>query len=119
MPALRNLRNLLIIAAIAALVAFAPGGGNASSAVVTALTIGFLAALGAFAFGLYRQNQLTMSALSDGRRAILFAALGLIALLIAGQDEFWTSGGGTLLWIVLLGGSLAAIWRIWLDASTY
>ena len=32
-----------------------------------------------------RQNQLTLAALSDGRRAILYGALGLIALLIAGK----------------------------------
>ena len=70
-------------------------------------------------FVLSRQNQLTLATLTDGRRAILYAALGMLALLIAGSDELFSSGGGTLLWIVLLGASVAAIWRIWIDANTY
>ena len=45
---------------------------------------------------LSRQNQLTLATLSDGRRAILYGALGMIALLIAGSDELFSTGGGTL-----------------------
>ena len=116
---MRAIRNVLIIAGLAAVVAFAPGGGNGANTVMTALTMGFLVALVAFAYELYRQNQLTLTALSDGRRAILFAALGLIALLIAGTDEFFASGGGTLAWVLLLGAAVAAIWRIWLEANSY
>ena len=116
---MRAIRNVLIIAGLAAVVAFAPGGGNGANTVMTALTMGFLVALVAFAYELYRQNQLTLTALSDGRRAILFGALGLIALLIAGTDEFFASGGGTLAWVLLLGAAVAAIWRIWLEANSY
>jgi hypothetical protein len=43
----------------------------------------------------------------------------MIALLIAGRRELTSTGGGTLVWIVLLGASIAAIWRIWIDASSY
>jgi len=111
--------NLLIIAAVAALVAFAPGGGNGANTVLTALTMGFFVVLVAFIYGRYRENQLTLATLSDGRRAVLFGALGLIALLIAGTDEFFSSGGGTLAWVLLLGAAVAAIWRIWFEASTY
>jgi hypothetical protein len=119
MRTMRHLRNALIIAAIAAVVAFAPGGSNGADTVLTALTMGFLVAIAAFAYGLYRQNQLTLASLSDGRRAVLFGALGVIALLIAGTDEFFGSGGGTLAWVVLLGACVAAIWRIWIEASSY
>lgn len=100
-------------------VAFVPGGGNAADTVLTALTIGFLAAIAWFLYVFSRENQLTLSTLSDGRRAILYGALGLIALLIAGTDEFFDSGAGTLAWILLLGASVAAIWRVWLEANTY
>ena len=68
---------------------------------------------------LSRQNQLTLATLSDGRRALLYGALGMIALLIAGTDKLFASGGGTLVWIVLLGASIAAIWRVWIDANSY
>jgi hypothetical protein len=116
---MRNLRNAAIVMVLALVVAFAPAGGNLADAILTAITMGFLAAIAWTAFVLSRQNQLTLTALSDGRRAILYAALGMIALLIAGSDELFSSGGGTLAWILLLGASIAAIWRIWIEANTY
>lgn len=100
-------------------VAFAPASGNVVDTILTALTMGFLAGIAWMLYTLSRQNQLTLATLGDGRRAILYAAFGLIALLIAGTDKLFASGGGTLLWIVLLGASVAAIWRIWIEANTY
>jgi hypothetical protein len=104
---------------LALAVAFAPAGGNAADTVLTAIAMGFLAAIAWAVFVLSRQQQLTLATLSDGRRAILYAGLGLIALLIAGSDEMFSSGGGTLAWIVLLGAAVAAIWKVWTEASTY
>jgi hypothetical protein len=117
--ALKAVRNFLIIAVIAAAVAFLPAGSRVANVVLTLLTLAFLVAIVSFLYQLRRQNQLTLSSLSDGRRAILYGALGLIALLIAGTDVFFGTPGGTLLWIILLGGSIAAIWRVWLEANTY
>jgi hypothetical protein len=114
----RTLRNVAIVMLLAFVVAFVPGGGNAADTVVTAMAMGFLAAIAWMLYVLSRQNQLTLAALSDGRRAILYGALGLIALLIAGSDKLFSSGGGTAAWIVLLGASVAAIWRIWVGANS-
>ena len=100
-------------------VAFVPGGGNAANTVLTALTMGFLAGITWLIYTLGRQNQLTLATLSDGRRAVLYGALGLIALLIVGTDELLDTGGGTLAWILLMGAAIAAIWRVWLEANTY
>lgn len=116
---MRNIRNVLIVMALAFVVAFVPAGGNVAEAVFAALTMGFLAAIAWTVYVLSRQNQLTLVALGDGRRGILYGALGVIVLLIAGADELFETGGGTLLWILLLGGSIAAIWRIWTEANTY
>jgi len=115
----RTLRDVAIILLLALAVAFTPSGGNAADTILTAITMGFLAGIAWMLFVLSRQNQLTLATLSDRRRAILYAALGMIALLIAGADRLLGSGGGTLLWIVLLGASVAAIWRVWLDANSY
>jgi len=116
---MRTARNTAIVMVLALVVAFAPAGGNVAEAILTAITMGFLAALAWMLFVLSRQNQLTLATLSDARRAVLYGAFGVIALLIAGSDELFASGGGTLLWILLLGASIAAIWRIWIDANTY
>jgi hypothetical protein len=116
---MRALRNVAIVMALAVVIAFVPAGGNAADTVLTAITMGFLAAIAWTLLVLSRQNELTLAALRDSRRAILYGALGLIALLIAGSDEMFASGGGTLVWIVLLGASVAGIWKVWTEASTY
>jgi hypothetical protein len=115
----KTVRNVGIILVLALGVAFVPGGGNAADTIFAALTIGFLAAIAWLLYTLSRQNQLTLATLSDGRRAVLYGSFGLIALLIAGTDEFFSSGGGTLAWILLLGAAVAAIWRVWVEANTY
>jgi hypothetical protein len=114
----RTLRNVAIVMLLAFVVAFVPGGGNAADTIVTAMTMGFLAAIAWMLYALSRQNQLTLAALSDGRRAILYGALGLIALLIAGSDELFSTGGGTVAWILLLAVSVGAIWRVWVEANS-
>jgi hypothetical protein len=115
----RAVRNVAIILALAAAVAFLPSGGNVAEAVLTAITMAFLAAIAWTLYVLSRQNELTLATLSDGRRAVLYGALGLIALLVAGSDEMFASGGGTLAWILLLVAAVAAIWRIWIEANSY
>ncbi|MGC1850887.1 MAG: hypothetical protein WA687_00445 [Solirubrobacterales bacterium] len=116
---MRTLRNAAIVMLLAVVVAFVPAGGNAADTILTAITMGFLAAIAWTVYVLSRQQQLTLATLSDGRRAILYGALGLLALLIAGSDEMFSSGGGTLAWILLLGASVAAIWKVWTEANTY
>ncbi len=116
---MRALRNVAIVMLLAVVVAFVPAGGNVADTVLTAITMGFLAAIAWTLFVLSRQNQLTLATLSDSRRAILYGAIGLIALLIAGSDEMFASGGGTLAWILLLGASVAAIWKVWTETNAY
>jgi Sec-independent protein secretion pathway component TatC len=116
---MRNARNVAIVLVLALGVAFVPSGGNVVDAIFTAITMGFLAGIAWMLYVLSRQNQLTLATLSDRRRAILYGAFGLIALLVAGTDKMFSSGGGTVLWIVLLAASVAAIWRIWIEANTY
>lgn len=112
-------RNVAIIMVLALGVAFLPGGGNAVDTIITAITMCFLAGIAWMLYTLSRQNQLTLATLSDGRRAIFYGAFGMIALLIAGTDKLFSSGVGTLIWVLLLGASMVAIWRIWVEANTY
>jgi hypothetical protein len=112
-------RNVAIIVLLALGVAFLPGGGNAVDTVMTAIAMGFLAGISWMLYVLSRQNQLTLATLSDGRRAIFYGAFGMLALLVAGYDKLWSSGPGTLLWLILLAASVVAIWRIWSEANSY
>ena len=83
------------------------------------LGLGFLAGISWMLYVLSRENQLTLATLSDGRRAVFYGAFGMIALMIAGATKLLSSGGGTLVWILLLGASGAAIVRIWIEANTH
>jgi hypothetical protein len=115
----RIARNVAIVMLLAGVVAFAPAGSNAAEVVLTLISIGFLAAISWTAFVFAGQNQLTLTALDSRRRAVLYGALGLIALLVAGGDELFATGIGTLVWIVLLAAAVVSIARIWTEASSY
>jgi hypothetical protein len=115
---MRAARNVGIILLLALPIAFLPHGDNFAEALLTALTIGLLAGLSWMLYTLSRQNQLTLATLTDGRRAILYGAFGLIALLIAGSDKMFSTGGGTVLWLLLFAAAAASIWRIWMEANT-
>jgi hypothetical protein len=114
----RTARNIAIIALLAVPVAFLPGGGNVADAILLALTLGFLAGIAAMVYTLYRQNQMTVSMLSDSRRAAMFGAAGGIALLVAGQDELVGWPGGIVLWIGLLAACAFVIFAIWRESNT-
>ena len=116
---LQNIRNIAIILALAAAVDFLPGGGNAAATVLTALSMIFLAAIAWLLYRVYNEQQLTISSLSDARKAGLFGAVGAIALLIVAYDDFRSWEGGILLWVALMAGCLAGIFLIWRSATTY
>lgn len=117
---MRGLRNLAIILAAAAVIAFVPGGGNASATIQAALNMAILSGMAFAVFSFARKNQMTLSALAESSRMLLYGGLGLIVLLIAGQDEMWRGGAGLqLTWLILLGIAIAAIWRVWVEATTY
>jgi hypothetical protein len=116
---LQTLRNVAIVLALAAMVDFLPGGGAAAATVMAALTMLFLAAIAWFVYRLYREQQLTLSTLTDAQKAGLFGALGGIALLVVAYDEFSSWRGGLVLWIALIAACVGAMVMIWRKANTY
>ena len=116
---MQTVRNVAIIAALAAAIDFLPGGGDAAAAVLSALTMIFFAAIAWLIYRVYREQQLTLSTLSDARKAGLFGAVGGIALLLVGYNDFNSWTGGLVLWIALLAACAGAIFLIWREANTY
>ncbi len=116
---MRTARNVAIIMLLALAAAFAPNGGNFVNALLTAITLAFLTGISWMLYVLSRENQLTLATLSDQRRAIFYGGFGILALCVAGADQLFQTGGGTVLWIVMLVGSVLAIYRVWTEANTY
>ena len=116
---LQTARNIAIILALAAGIDFLPGGGAAAATVLTALTMIFFAAIAWLLYRVYREQQLTLSTLSDARKAGLFGAVGGIALLVVAYDNFTSWRGGLVLWLVLIAACAGIIFMIWRSATSY
>jgi predicted neutral ceramidase superfamily lipid hydrolase len=112
-------RNVSIIAAIAAVVAFAPHGAqgagfvrqvlNAAFIVVTALMVGIL----------YRQYRAEIFGLGDQWRFVLYAAVGIAIVTIAITRRMWATSAGSLLWIAILGTCSYVLYVIWQRYRSY
>ena len=103
----RQVRNVAIILALAAAVAFLPAAGVGASFLGWLLGIAFLAALAWFVARLYREYRLTIYGLGDRNRGLLYVAVGVTVLTLTATRLLWESAAGTAAWFVLLG---AAIW---------
>ncbi|MSO42074.1 MAG: hypothetical protein EXQ70_09330 [Solirubrobacterales bacterium] len=112
-------RNLAIVALLALGVTVLPSGDAVVNTVLAAISLAFLAVIAAFVYRMYREQQLTLLTLSDGRRAMLFGAVGIIALLVAGTDEMLRTGTGALAWISLMALAAGTIFVVWRDATSY
>jgi hypothetical protein len=115
---LQTIRNVAIIMLIALVITVVPGGDAAAQTILVALSMLFLAAIAFACARLYRDQEMTLSTMADSRRAMLFGAIGAIALLIVGYEEFRSWDGGVLVWIGLMAGAVAAIFLVVRDATT-
>ncbi|MDQ6744543.1 MAG: hypothetical protein M3Z27_00760 [Actinomycetota bacterium] len=115
----RNLRNILIVAAIAALVVILPGGGTGASVAIQAVSLAFLVALGWVARIQYREHRSSLYALGDHRRAVLYAAAGVVTLTLTATNRLWQTLGGELAWFVLLIAAVYAAAAVVIAARRY
>jgi hypothetical protein len=115
----RNVRNVAIVLALAAVVAFAPGGGRGASVIVGAISLGFLAAVAWVASVLYRQHRSALYALGEGRRAALYAAIVVLAVTVTATPRLWATSAGSVAWLVLVGLSVYVCGAVLWSARKY
>jgi hypothetical protein len=109
-------RNVAILLAVAAAFEFIPGGSRASGTIEAVLWAALAAAIGWVGIRLYREHRIALHSLGSNHRATLYGAAALGAFLLAARTRMWESGGGELLWFVLLGVviyALLAVYRFW------
>ena len=117
--AFKDARNIVIVLAIAAIVDIVPGGGTAADVVVTAVSLIFLAALAWVAALSYREHRNTLYSLGDRRRALLYCAIGVLAVTLTATHRMWSSSLGSVAWLVLVAGGIYAAVRVFLSARRY
>lgn len=115
---MRALRNVAIVALLALGVTVLPAGGNVADGLLTAITLIFFAALAALAVRLWDQTSLTRDVMTDRQRGLVYGGLGAIALAVAGTDELFETGLGTVIWIAVLAGSGWLIFITWREANS-
>jgi len=116
---LKVVRNVAIIAALAALVAFAPGGGTGSQVILQIFSILFLAGIVLMAYRLYREHRVALYGLGDRNRALLYGAVGLAVLAVAGTQKLWDTGAGTLVWFVMVALASFAVYTVFRASREY
>ncbi len=110
----KTVRNVIIVLAVAAVVDLAPGGGAGSSVVLQAVWLAFLAAMAWVASIMYRERRNELYSLGDRRRAALYGALAVAVVTLTATHRLWASPGGSIAWLVLIGGAgyvaFAVLW---------
>lgn len=103
---------------LALIVAEVPGGGSVADGILAALTVGFLVAIGATGYLIYRQNRFTYLTLSDRSRAQLLGAIGAIVLVVAGSNEVVDWAGGIFILLAVVGIGLYLIFTVVTEARS-
>lgn len=119
MDRLRVVRNIAIIALIAAAVEFLPGGGRVVSAFSAALWVVFAAGFGYFAYRIYRERHVDLFSLGDRHRALLYGAIAVGFVTLAARIRMWETGFGEFLWFVAMLLVLYTFLTVYRYARTY
>jgi hypothetical protein len=114
-----TVRNVLIVLVIAALVVLVQGGETAARVAIQAVTLLFLGTIVWFLTLTYRERRVSLYSLGDGRRALLYVALGVATLTLTATSRLWNSGAGSVAWLILLAGSAYAVFAVLWSARKY
>ncbi|MEA2226927.1 MAG: hypothetical protein QOF04_557 [Solirubrobacteraceae bacterium] len=112
-------RNVAILLALAAAVAFLPGGGSTAALIGGLLSTAILASFVMFAARFYRENRMDIVGLGDRWRAILYGSIAVIVLTMAARAQLIQTGAGLLLWLAAIAGASYALYRVWRQYREY
>ena len=116
----KQIRNILIIVALAVVVWLVPGGGTGSATIYNLLTIVLTAGLLFFGYRLYMENRATIFGLGDNQRALLYGCVAVATIALLATNRLWNAGGlGALVWFALLSLAGWGIYRVWRAFSEY
>jgi hypothetical protein len=115
----KNVRNVVIVLAIAALIVLIPGGGTGANLALQAISLAFLASIAWAASRLYREHRVWLYSLGDSRRATLYGAVAVVVLTLTATKRLWQTGAGELAWFALIAGAAYAVFAVVWSARKY
>jgi hypothetical protein len=113
---MKHARNIVIVVALAVAVAAVPGGSDTAGLIGAIFSLAIVSLIAFFAGRLYRDHQVDIYGLGNVDRAILYAAIGAIVLLLAASGRLTSTGAGTLAEIAglaICAGGLLRVFRNW------
>jgi hypothetical protein len=116
---LKHLRNIAILIALALIVWLVPGGGTAGATVSNLLGILFAGALLFLAYRLYLEHRDSIFGLEERQRGILYASAALATVALVGTSRMWSTGGGTILWLGMMGAAAFGLYAVWQAHRSY
>ena len=115
----KTARNVLIVVAVAAAVAFLPGGGETAGLIWALLSIALTVTFVFLGIRFYRENRVAIFSLGDQHRALAYAAIAAIVLAFAGRTKLIDTGLGSLVLVLLIAGALGAAYAVWKHHRSY
>jgi len=113
------LRNILIIAVLAAIVAFIPQGGDTADFITRVLSVLFAIMFVWFGYWLYRQFRTDIYGLGERHRALLYCSIGVAVFAMAAARRLLDTGVGTLAFVALLIGASLGLYTTWRHYREY
>jgi hypothetical protein len=115
----KTARNVLIVVAVAAAVAFLPGGGRTAGLVWALLGIALTVTFVLLGVRFYRENRVAIFSLGDQHRALAYGALAALVVALAGRQKLIQTGLGSLVFVVLIAGALGAGYAVFKHHRAY
>ena len=115
----RGLQVALIIAGLAAIVAFVPHGASSATFIATIISIALTVLFALFAVRVYQQFRTDIYGLGEQYRLILYASIGGFVLAMAWRVELFRTTAGSLLWVAMIVGVLAGLYACFMRWRAY
>lgn len=115
----RGVQIALIVAGLAAIVAFVPHGGSTAGFVGQIVSISLTILFVLFAARLYQTFRDDIYGLGDTHRAVLYGSLGAFVLAMAWRERLFATVGGSILWVAMIAGALAGLWACFVRWRAY
>ena len=112
--------NFGILALAALLFVVLPGGGATLTVALALLTLAFFAGIALLGYRLYRENRMTLDALTPRQRLVLYGSVALAFLTFTATDRLFDVGGaGFLGWFALLALCSYGVFWVYTQSQRY
>jgi hypothetical protein len=114
-----NVRNILIVVVLGLIVGGVTAGRTTANVVTQAVSLGFLGAFAWIGTRLYREHRSTLESLGIRHRTVLYCAIGALILVLSATSRAWSTSFGSIIWLVVVAGSIYALVAVYRSSKDY